>query len=164
MFKQHVNTIIISTWILFIWQWLQTDMLRCIIWPMGHCLATHPTGWSSLLALQDTRTLHTTWWCTVTEQLNNIFARILVLVVLMPQSVNWCTLTLTAAITTAADHKFCNIFPNFRKNKVWNFMRIVCLHSISSSWQQRLIRLGRCSGSSDIFLKSVFSIHYGALG
>ena len=27
-------------------------------------------------------------------------------------------LTLKAPITTAADDKFCNIFPNFRKNKV----------------------------------------------
>ena len=26
------------------YQWLQTDMLICIIWLMGHCLATHPTG------------------------------------------------------------------------------------------------------------------------
>ena len=35
-------------------------------------------------------------------------------------------LTLKAPITTAADDKFCYIFPNFWKNKVWYFMRIVC--------------------------------------
>ena len=35
-------------------------------------------------------------------------------------------LTLKAPITTAADGKFCDIFPTFRKNKVWYFMRIVC--------------------------------------
>ena len=28
------------------------------------------------------------------------------------------TLTLKAPITTAADDKFCDIFPNFQKNKV----------------------------------------------
>ena len=31
---------------------------------------------------------------------------------------------------TAADDKFCYIFPNFqKKNKVWYFMRIVCLQT-----------------------------------
>ena len=27
---------------------------------------------------------------------------------------------------TAADNKFCDIFPSFRKNEVWYYMRIVC--------------------------------------
>ena len=38
-------------------------------------------------------------------------------------------LTLKAPITTAADDNFCEIFPNFRKNKVY-FMRIVCQQTI----------------------------------
>ena len=41
------------------------------------------------------------------------------------------SLTLKAPIGTAANRdKFCEIFPNFRKNKVWNFMRIVCWQTI----------------------------------
>ena len=39
-------------------------------------------------------------------------------------------LTLKVPITTEADDKFCNIFPNFRKNKEWYFMRIVCQQTI----------------------------------
>ena len=39
-------------------------------------------------------------------------------------------LTLKAPITTAADEKFCDIFPNFQKNKVWYFMRIICKQTI----------------------------------
>ena len=39
-------------------------------------------------------------------------------------------LTLKAPITTAADDKFCDIFSNFRKNKVCYFMRIVCQQTI----------------------------------
>ena len=40
-------------------------------------------------------------------------------------------LTLKAPITTAADDKFCDIFPpNFRKNKVWYYMRIVYQQTI----------------------------------
>ena len=40
-------------------------------------------------------------------------------------------ITLKAAITTAADDKFCDIFPNFpKKNKVWYFIRIVCQQTI----------------------------------
>ena len=39
-------------------------------------------------------------------------------------------LTLKTPITTAAEDKFCDIFPNFRKNKVWYFMRIVCQQMI----------------------------------
>ena len=39
-------------------------------------------------------------------------------------------LTLKAPITTAADDKFWEIFPNFQKNKVWYFMRIVCQQTI----------------------------------
>ena len=38
-------------------------------------------------------------------------------------------LNLKAPITTAADDKFCEIFPNFRK-KAWYFMRIVCQQTI----------------------------------
>ena len=38
-------------------------------------------------------------------------------------------LTLKEPITTAADDKFCEIFPKFRKNKVY-FMRIVCQQTI----------------------------------
>ena len=38
--------------------------------------------------------------------------------------------TLKAPITTAADDKFWDIFPNFRKNRVWYFMRIVCWQTI----------------------------------
>ena len=33
----------------------------------------------------------------------------------------------------AADDKICDIFPNFRKNKVWYFMRLV-------SWQTILMK------------------------
>ena len=32
-------------------------------------------------------------------------------------------------MATAADNKFCNIIPNFRK-KVWYYMRIVCQQTI----------------------------------
>ena len=32
--------------------------------------------------------------------------------------------------TAAADAKFCDIFPNFQKNKVWYFMRNVCQKTI----------------------------------
>ena len=39
-------------------------------------------------------------------------------------------LTLKAPIMTAADDKFCDIFPSFRKNKVWYYMRIVCQQMI----------------------------------
>ena len=35
-----------------------------------------------------------------------------------------------APFTSATDNKFSNIFPKFRKNKVWYFMRIVCQHTI----------------------------------
>ena len=42
-------------------------------------------------------------------------------------------LTLKVPITTAADDKFCDILPNFGKNKVSYFMRIVC-------WQTILIK------------------------
>ena len=31
---------------------------------------------------------------------------------------------------TAADDKFCDIFPSFDKNKVWYFMKIVCQQTI----------------------------------
>ena len=31
---------------------------------------------------------------------------------------------------TAADNKFCDTFPNFDKNKVWYYMRIVCQQMI----------------------------------
>ena len=41
-----------------------------------------------------------------------------------------CFLTLKAAITTAVDHKFCDIFPNFERNNEWYFMRIVCQQTI----------------------------------
>ena len=41
-----------------------------------------------------------------------------------------CSLTLKAPIMTAADNKFCDIFPNFQNNKVWYFMRIVCQQTI----------------------------------
>ena len=40
--------------------------------------------------------------------------------------ISWKKLILKAPITTAADDKFCKIFPNFRKNNVWYCMRIVC--------------------------------------
>ena len=39
-------------------------------------------------------------------------------------------LTLKAPITTAADDKYGDNFPNFWKNKVWYFMRIVCQQTI----------------------------------
>ena len=39
-------------------------------------------------------------------------------------------LTLKAPITTVADDKFYDIFLNFRKNKVWYLMRIVCQQTI----------------------------------
>ena len=39
-------------------------------------------------------------------------------------------LTLKAPITTAADDKFWDIFPNFRKKKIWYFVRIVCQQTI----------------------------------
>ena len=39
-------------------------------------------------------------------------------------------LTLKAPITTAAEDKFRGIFPNFEKNKVWYFMRIICQQTI----------------------------------
>ena len=41
---------------------------------------------------------------------------------------NWILkvwLTLKALITTAPYDKFCDIFPNFQKNKVWYFMTIL---------------------------------------
>ena len=38
----------------------------------------------------------------------------------------WFLLTIKAPITTAADDKFRNIFPNIQINKEWYFMRIVC--------------------------------------
>ena len=39
---------------------------------------------------------------------------------------NWeIEVTLKAPITTAADDKFCDIFPCFRQKKVWYFMRIM---------------------------------------
>ena len=39
-------------------------------------------------------------------------------------------LTLKAPITTAADDKFWKILLNFRKNKVWHIIRIVCQQTI----------------------------------
>ena len=39
-------------------------------------------------------------------------------------------LTLKAPITTATDDKFCDIFLNFQKNKVWYYMRIVSQQTI----------------------------------
>ena len=39
-------------------------------------------------------------------------------------------LTLKVPCTTASDNKFCDIFPNLQKNKVWHFMRIVCQQTI----------------------------------
>ena len=39
-------------------------------------------------------------------------------------------LTLKAPITTAADDKYGDNFPNFWKNTVWYFMRIVCQQTI----------------------------------
>ena len=33
-------------------------------------------------------------------------------------------------ITTAAEHKFYDIFPNFRKNKVWFFTILMKYHAI----------------------------------
>ena len=47
----------------------------------------------------------------------------------------WHGLTLKAPITTAADNKFCNIFLNFQKNKVWFFLRIVCQQTILVKYQ-----------------------------
>ena len=41
------------------------------------------------------------------------------------------TNTVKMPITIAANDKFCDIFPNFQKNKVWYFMRIV--------WQQTIL-------------------------
>ena len=32
--------------------------------------------------------------------------------------------------TTVADDKFCDSFPNYRKNKVWYFMKIACQQTI----------------------------------
>ena len=43
-------------------------------------------------------------------------------------------LTLKAPITTATADKSCNIFPNFQKNKVWYFMRIVCQQTILTKY------------------------------
>ena len=40
------------------------------------------------------------------------------------------TLTFKASITIAVDDTFCDVFPNFRKNKVRFFMRIVCQQTI----------------------------------
>ena len=39
-------------------------------------------------------------------------------------------LTLKVPIRTTAGDKFCDIFPNFRKNKAWYYMRIVCQQMI----------------------------------
>ena len=39
-------------------------------------------------------------------------------------------LTIKVSITSAADDTLCDIYPNFRKNKVWYFMRIVCRHFV----------------------------------
>ena len=35
----------------------------------------------------------------------------------------------------AADNKFCNIFPNFLKSKVWYFMETVCQQMILMKYQ-----------------------------
>ena len=50
-------------------------------------------------------------------------------------------LTLKAPITTAADNKFCNIFLNFQKNKVWYFIRIVCQQTILMKYRALLLFL-----------------------
>ena len=41
----------------------------------------------------------------------------------------WLVLTLKAPITTAANNQYCDIFHNFRNNKVY-FMRIICWQTI----------------------------------
>ena len=48
-------------------------------------------------------------------------------------------LTLKAPITTAADDKFSDIFPNFRKNKEWYFKRIVCQQTILMKYHEHSI-------------------------
>ena len=42
--------------------------------------------------------------------------------------------TLKAPITTAADDKFWYIFPSFRQNKVWYFMKIICQQTILTKY------------------------------
>ena len=45
---------------------------------------------------------------------------------LLPKNI----LTLKASITTAADNKFRDMFPNFEKNKVIYYMRIMKYHAL----------------------------------
>ena len=50
-------------------------------------------------------------------------------------------LTLKVPITTAADDKFCDIFPNFRKNNVWYFMRIICQQTILMKYHDLFLKM-----------------------
>ena len=51
-------------------------------------------------------------------------------------------LTLNAPFTTAADDKFCDIFPNLKKNEVY-FMRIVCQQTILIKYHALFIKSGK---------------------
>ena len=49
--------------------------------------------------------------------------------------------TLKALITTAADDKFCNVFPNFQQNKERYFLRIVCQPTILMKYRALIVIL-----------------------
>ena len=69
----------------------------------------------------------------LTEATDRLFSFFLLLDLpkMFPEMNEECRyLNLKAPITTAADDKFFDIFPNFRKNKVRYFMRIVCQQTI----------------------------------
>ena len=69
----------------------------------------------------------------LTEATDRLFSFFLLLDLpkMFPEMNEECRyLNLKAPIMTAADDKFFDIFPNFRKNKVRYFMRIVCQQTI----------------------------------
>ena len=70
------------------------------------------------------------------------------------------SLSLKAPITTAADDKFCDIFPNFLKNKVLYFMRIVCHQTVLMKYYSLFVNFEK---SSKFFNCCLLQIIGGAL-
>ena len=70
-------------------------------------------------------------------------------------------LTLKAPITTAADDKISDIFPYFRKNKVWYFIRIVCKQTILMKYHALFVIFEK---NSKIWNCHLLQIIGGALG
>ena len=112
---------------------------------LGRCLNTRPSGLVFKQLPQDPANVNA--WKNMCDPYNHLIQPFKCQSWLHQSTMQFCDIfpikygvifscvmadtTLNVSITTAADDKFCDIFPNFLKqNKVWHFMRTVCWQTI----------------------------------